>query len=317
MKTTPIITLAALLLFAAAACQKENPPQEEEIKYGKNRVLTTVDGVEREYYVHVPQNYDGSTAVPVVFMLHGSSGEGEKFYDISGWKEVGEAENILTVFPSSWEYCIIDEGVQKTTTKWNSQPSEWQFCPGETPRDDIKFFKEIIVELAEKYNVDEKRIYLSGFSNGGQMAALCSVFMSDVLAAVVENSGSFFTDTTWTPLRRLPVAYQLGNKDQGAGVDAPEISLTLIDSVLANPEFLPGRASGTHIKTFGLDTNYTVDGDTSTAMIATFPSLEGDPNIFYSFVFVKGLGHVYPNGVNHWMKGAEVQWNWFKQFSRP
>lgn len=314
MKTTPIIALAALLLIAAASCKKDNP---DTIQYGKNRVTTMVDGSEREYYVHVPEAYDGSTAVPVVFMLHGTSGDGEKFYNISGWKEVGEAENILTVFPSSWRYCIIDEGVQKTTTKWNSQPAEWQFCPDETPRDDIKFLNQIIDELSDKYNVDEKRIYLAGFSNGGQMAALCSVMMSDVLAAVVENAGSFYTDTTWTPLRRLPTAFQLGNKDQGAGVDAEEIPLSKLDTILLNPDFLPGRAAGTHVKSFGLNPNFTITGDTSTAVIATYPSLDGNPNVSFNFIFVKGLGHMYPNGDNHWMKAAERQWEWLKQFSLP
>lgn len=314
MKTTPIIALAALLLIAAASCKKDN---SDEIQYGKNRVTTTVDGSEREYYVHVPQVYDGSAAVPVVFMLHGSGGEGEKFYNISGWKEVGETENILTVFPSSWRYCIIDEGQQKNITKWNSQPAEWQFCPDETPRDDIKFLNQIIDELSAKYNVDEKRVYLAGFSNGGQMAALCSVMMSDVLAAVVENAGSFYTDTTWTPLRRIPTAFQLGNKDQGAGVDAEEIPLSKLDTILHNPDFLPGRAAGTHVKTFGLSPNFTISGDTSTAVIATYPSLDGDPNVSFHFIFVKGLGHNYPNGVNHWMKGAERQWEWLKQFSLP
>lgn len=314
MKTTPIITMAALLLIAAASCKKDNP---DTIQYGKNRVTTMVDGSEREYYVHVPEAYDGSTAVPVVFMLHGTSGDGEKFYNISGWKEVGEAENILTVFPSSWRYCIIDEGVQKTTTKWNSQPAEWQFCPDETPRDDIKFLNQIIDELSDKYNVDEKRIYLAGFSNGGQMAALCSVMMSDVLAAVVENAGSFYTDTTWTPLRRIPTAFQLGNKDQGAGVDAEEIPLSKLDTILLNPDFLPGRAAGTHVKTFGLSPNFTISGDTSTAVIATYPSLDGNPNVSFNFIFVKGLGHMYPNGDNHWMKAAERQWEWLKQFSLP
>jgi hypothetical protein len=29
---------------------------------------------------------------------------------------------------------------------------------------------------------------------------------------------------------------------------------------------------------------------------------------------IKGLGHQYPNGKNNWMKGAEVRWEWFKQF---
>ena len=312
MKTTPIICLALLLGFSA--CKKEDP---DGIAYGKNRFTTTVDGDEREYYVHVPKGYDGETAVPVVFMLHGTSGDGEKFYNISGWKEVGEAENILTVFPSSWRYCIIDEGEQKTTTKWNSQPAEWDFCPGENPRDDFKFLRKVISELSARYNVDSKRIYLCGFSNGGQMAASCSVHMSDVLAGIVENAGTFYTDTTYVPARRLPTAFQLGNKDYGAGVDGPEISLALIDTILANTTYAPGRSTKTHINTFGIDPNYTLSGDTLTAMVATYPSLEGNPDIEYRFVFVKGLGHAYPNGDNHWMYGAEVHWQWLKQFSLP
>ncbi|MCB9284318.1 MAG: hypothetical protein H6563_09620 [Lewinellaceae bacterium] len=313
MKATPIIAFALLLLFAA--CKKESTP--DSINHGKNRFTTTVDGDEREYYVHVPQSYDGKTAVPVVFMLHGTSGDGEKFYNISGWKEVGETENILTVFPSSWHYCIIDGGVQKNTTKWNSQPSEWAPCAGETLRDDIKFLKKIISELGSKYKIDSKRIYLDGFSNGGQMAAKCSIFMSDVLAAVIENAGSFYTDTTWTPLRRLPTAFQIGNKDYGPGVDGPEIPLSKIDTVLANTNYLHGRATKTHIQSFGLDPNYTLEGDTSTAMVATYPSLDGDPDVSYRFVYVKGLGHLFPNGSNHWMHAAELHWDWFKQYSLP
>ncbi|OWY22725.1 hypothetical protein C7N43_22635 [Sphingobacteriales bacterium UPWRP_1] len=73
---------------------------------GKNRFVTNVDGFNREYYVHVPLSYTPNSAIPVVFMLHGTSGDGDKFYNTSWWKEVGEAENILTVFPSSWQHCI-------------------------------------------------------------------------------------------------------------------------------------------------------------------------------------------------------------------
>jgi polyhydroxybutyrate depolymerase len=76
---------------------------------GKNRFTLTIGGDVREYFVHVPELYNEGNATPVVFMLHGTSGDGDRFYNISGWKEVGEAENILTVFPSSWQYCIIDD----------------------------------------------------------------------------------------------------------------------------------------------------------------------------------------------------------------
>ena len=46
---------------------------------GKNRFTTVVNGDTREYYVHVPKSYNKSTATPVVFMLHGTSGDGNKF----------------------------------------------------------------------------------------------------------------------------------------------------------------------------------------------------------------------------------------------
>ena len=143
-----------------------------EFKRGKNRFTTVVDGDIREYYVHVSERYNTLNPTPMVFMLHGTSGDGEKFYNISGWKEVGEDENIITVFPSSWRYFIYTDSSVKNTTKWNTTPdAEWVFMPGQTGRDDIKFLRKIIAEMRFRFNIDTTRIYLEGFSNGGQMAA--------------------------------------------------------------------------------------------------------------------------------------------------
>jgi len=305
-----------VILLGMTACKDSDGP--EPIQKGKNRFTLVVEDTEREYYVHVPESYTGEDPVPVVFMLHGTSGTGLDMYDRSGWVEVGEAENILTVFPSSLRFCIIDpvDG-QKNTTKWNAQPADWIFCPNAVPRDDIRFLRAVMDDLADKYNVDEKKTYLVGFSNGGQMAAKCAVELGDRLAAVVENAGSFYVDTVYTPLRPLPVAYQLGNKDYGPGVDGPEIPLSKIDEVLADFAYRPARAAHVHVQTFGLSDQYTVSGDTNTAVIATYPSLTpGSPND-YRFVFVKGLGHAYPNGKNHWMEAARLHWDWMKQFSLP
>ncbi|MFN8332099.1 MAG: hypothetical protein U0T81_12935 [Saprospiraceae bacterium] len=82
----------------------------------------TVDSVKREYIVHVPPNYDSTKKVPVVFMLHGTSGDGELMYATSGWVEMSNKEGFIAVFPSSLKYRIIDNGEYKTITKWNTQP---------------------------------------------------------------------------------------------------------------------------------------------------------------------------------------------------
>jgi polyhydroxybutyrate depolymerase len=291
---------------------------------GKNRYTTVVDGDTREYWVSVPELYDSTVKTPVVFMLHGTSGNGEKFYNNSGWKELGEEENFISVFPSSWKYKIIDpvDG-EKTTTKWNTTPdADWIFAPGQTGRDDIKFLKKIILELRSRFKVDTARIYLNGFSNGGQMAAKCAIEMSDKLAAVASNAGTFYLDTVYIPNRKLPVLYQVGNEDYGPGNDGPTIPLSAFDTLISSAgiSFRNGkyyRAARHYIDNFGLDSNYVLTGDTNAAMQALYHAPNGDTLNTFRYIFVRGLGHKYPNGENHWFNAPVAHWAWMKKYRKP
>lgn len=291
---------------------------------GKNRFTTNIDGDVREYYVHVPQSYDGSTAVPVVFMLHGTGGNGEEFYNKPGsWRDLGEDENIITVFPSSWRYCVNDNGEIKNTTKWNTTPdADFTFCPGQTGRNDIKFLATILAECSARFKIDNKRIYLAGFSNGGQMAAKCAIEMSDKFAAIAENAASFYLDTTYIPKRKLPLLFQIGNEDYGHGNTGPVMPLGKLDTILRTPglPYLAGRINriaNNHVKNFGINPNFTITGDTNSVSIATYKSLTPGSVNDFKVSLVKGMGHIYPNGDNHWMNAARVQWTWFKQYSLP
>ena len=317
------LTFTALILLFS--CKKDtNDPSGYVV--GKNKFILKIDGDDREYYVHVPEGYKSNAATPVVFMLHGTSGDGEKFYNISGWKEVGETDNIITVFPSSWRYCIITQGQQETTTKWNSQPAEWTFCAGQTPRDDIKFFKSIITELKSKFNVDSKRIYLAGFSNGGQMASRCTVEMSDIFAAIVESASSLYGETnnlpTYTPKRKLPITFQVGNADYGPNNTGPAIPMNLLDTLISTPNlpYLNGKFYNTaqmNINSFGLNPNFNIVGDTNSYVVANYTSATSDPVNVFNFVMIKGLEHQYPNGINHPLIAARINWDWMKQFVLP
>lgn len=290
---------------------------------GKIRKITIVDGNPREYFIHVPASYDGSQAVPMVFMLHGTGGDGEKFADAIGWKDLAEEENFIAVFPSSGRYRIIDEdNEQKITTKWNHLPdASWSLQPGESAMDDIKFLRQVIDEVTGLYTIDAERIYLNGFSNGGAMAAKCSVEMSDVLAAVCQNASSFYIDTVYQPKRKLPVLFQIGNKDYGPGNEGGEIPLQYLDSLLSIPDlpYMNGkhyRIAHRHIDNFNLNESFTISGDTSFAVFATYqPNVPGPGTGYeFRFVMVKGLAHSYPNGENHWFNAPRIHWNWMKQY---
>ena len=285
----------------------------------KLRITTLVDGVQREYFLHVPSSYNNAKSIPLVFMLHGTGGDGEKMYDNSGWAELAETDGFIAVFPSSLRYRIISQEEDKNTTKWNTLPdTEWSLQSGQVAKDDIRFLRKIIDEIKAKYTIDEKKVYLSGFSNGGQMAAKSSIEMSDIFAAVCMNAGSFYLDTTYIPKMKIPVLYQVGDRDYGPGNVGPEfppIPLTYFDSLLKTPDlpFFNGRIYNVKnriINNFKFSQKFILSGDTNRAMVALFlPELKSD-NHEFQFVYVKNLAHSYPN----WAPAEH--WKWMKKFSK-
>lgn len=319
MKKITILILTAIITVFSS-CNKENSsePQTQNYVIGKNRFIIKVDGDDREYFVHVPKGYSSLSPAPVVFMLHGTNGNGEDFYTNSGWKEVGETENVITVFPSSGKYCIVEDGQTKPNTeKWNAQPAGWTPCIGESPKDDIKFLKSIISELNLKFKIDNRRIYLVGFSNGGAMAQRCAYEMSDKFAAIVESAAAMFGPQLTNPLRKLPVLFQRGNEDYGPGGTGPTAPMTSLPTMLTDSTstLLKGhlyKFSQTQIYYFGLNSKFTISGDVNSIVTATYTSnTPNEPLNVYTVALIKGLKHAYPTGA------AARNWDWLKQYSLP
>lgn len=317
MKTITFTILLAAITFALPNCNKNNNNNQQPNAPGKKRFTFVADGHTREYYVHVPANYNSKIPIPVVFMLHGSGGNGEKFYNISGWKEVGETENILTVFPSSLQYpCVLDDGEKKRNAeKWNHY--ELVLCDGSAKADDVKFLSQVIDDVQQKFSVDEKRVYMVGFSNGGEMTARTAIELSDRLAAVVSASGALPPDTVFSPVRKLPILMQLGASDEKvmAKLGTTQPLPMDIDQTFAQFALIAGIANS-YVNSFKLNSNYTTGGDPNQIVFADYTPLPGGDNTF-RFMLVKDLGHSYPNGRNHPLKGAEVHWEWMKDFRLP
>lgn len=305
-----------LLLLAAGLSLLAQPAYT----VGRNRFVLQCDGDAREYYVHVPRNYNPGTALPVVMMLHGTTGNGLRFYQISGWKELGDSLNIITVFPSSWTYCLVDDqvtGHTNTTSQWNDYGL--QLCTTETQpkRDDIHFLNMVLDDVQSRFSVDASRIYLAGFSNGAGMAARCAIEMSNRLAAVVQDAGGLLVDTTLTPAASIPVMFRLGDTDsrwlRHSGVAA--FPLDIGQLIAGFP--IVSTLVNTHLRNFHLDTTFTSQQSGGGRVLSrTYRGGPGRPNRVFVFSLVQGLDHNYPNTRNHWMFGAAVDWLFFSRFHK-
>jgi poly(3-hydroxybutyrate) depolymerase len=310
------------IAFCVAAASDARATYPQSYVMGKNRFTTSVDTDIREYYVHVPAGYTGTQPRPVVFMLHGSGGNGEKFYGSSGWVETGEANNVITVFPSSWSYrCLIDDDGSRNVNaeKWNAYGIT--MCDSsDHERDDLKFLGQVIDDLRQRFNVDAKRVYMVGFSSGGEMAARTALDMSDRLAAVVTNAGGLGGfDVQKTPKRQsVPVTFQFGNSDDkmmrkiGATADLPMDIPLLFSTYPSMRSFI-----NSFLLSFGMNPAYTISGTAQTALTASYVGTSGVPSNVFRMTIVKGLDHQYPNGINHPMKGADTHWAWMSAYTLP
>src|SRR3954471_1436066 len=188
------IALAAGLLApaAASAAPAGCPAAGRPYDAGVNCRTVEVDGYPRRFLVYVPNRGTATGTRPVVFMFHGSSGTGDQFLRISGWREQADATGLIAVFPTGLSYRDLDTG--RLTTKWNDGHLDQEVDLGERPpdypggapwpADDVGFTDAMLADVRTQLPVDRHRVYASGFSNGANFAARLGVERSTVLAAV-------------------------------------------------------------------------------------------------------------------------------------
>ncbi len=140
----------------------------------------------RPYNVFVPSTYDAATPAPLVILLHGygASGEIQELY--FKLEPQAEERGFLYVHP---------DGLMNRENRhfWNATDA---CCDNAQTIDDSGYLTFIIDQVSAAYNVDPKRIYLVGHSNGGFMSYRMACDHADRIAAIVSLAGATWLDTT-------------------------------------------------------------------------------------------------------------------------
>lgn len=271
-----------------------------------------IDGKQREFIVSKPTTKAPPRGYPVVFMLHGTSGDGEKFYNISGWKELGEIENFITVFPSSLRYCVYNPDSSRILiTKWNNGDLQSVACPNQDFKDDVKFFRKMTDTISAILPVNEKMIFVAGFSNGGVMAAKLALEMSDVFSAAT-CTGAFLHDLDSMRVKvKIPVWNMFGTQDSMFIERSGRPYIPFNDTCLAY------LRNGIHnyLGSFGLDSTYAKSYDSLMLHYEYTQVQPGESAAFFRHTMLLGMTHQYPNGINYPVKAQDLHWEFFKSVS--
>ena len=139
---------------------------------GDNARSLVYAGVERSYILHIPPGFEISQPVALVLAFHGVGLDANEMIRISGFSSQSDASGFIVVYPNG-------TGAAKS---WNGG-----HCCGEAAKnnvDDVGFVRALIGDLSTTINIDPKRIYATGFSNGAILTYRLACELSDLIAAV-------------------------------------------------------------------------------------------------------------------------------------
>jgi polyhydroxybutyrate depolymerase len=142
-------------------------------------VELTVGDVKREAVVYAPAK--PGKAVPVVFAFHGHGGTG---------KHAARTMAFHTHWPEA--VVIYPQGLNTPgqLTDPEGKKTGWQAKAGDQSDRDLKFFDDLLKWAKKEYPVDDKRVYVTGHSNGGGFTYLLWQQRGDVFAAVAPSAAA-------------------------------------------------------------------------------------------------------------------------------
>jgi len=166
----------------------------------------TYGGLSREYYLYIPAHYDSTKPTPVVLVLHGLGDTITNFKGIN-MNLVADTANFIFAMPQA----ITDPNFGASA--WNSGAGEFSIQLNPTV-DDVGFLNAILDSTALYYNVDQTRLFCTGFSMGGFMTNRLGCELNNRIAAIASVSGTIGNYITCSPTRVVPACHFHGTADQ-------------------------------------------------------------------------------------------------------
>ncbi len=172
----------ALLLLSLAGCAASGENLAPRAGAALDRKMDLrAGGFRRSYRVHVPRDYSPDRSWPLVVVIHGAFSSARKMEHHSRFSELADREGFIALYPNGM-------GLFGYLRHWNAG-----HCCGKAAKDqvdDAGFVMAALEEVREEFNVDPRRIYAAGFSNGGMLVHRLGAEHARVWAALAPHAGA-------------------------------------------------------------------------------------------------------------------------------
>jgi polyhydroxybutyrate depolymerase len=176
-------TVASLCLLASAVtgCGTAGKTDTPVVHPAQQRTF----GGDRPVTIDVPQAYDNTKPTPLLVLLHGYSVSGLIQKSYFQFDRLVDEEGVILAAPDG----TIDDDMRRF---WNATDACCNF--GHKPVDDVAYISGLITDISAEWNVDPKRIYVAGHSNGGFMSYRMACERPDLIAGIMVLAGDVWQD---------------------------------------------------------------------------------------------------------------------------
>ena len=181
------------------------------------------DGETREYLIYIPESYDSNTPLPVLFAFHGWGGYASNFVNTANFRELADSQDFIAVYPQG---LVCDGG-----TAWNTGlPGGDNKCD----QDDFGFFEALVNQIGSDYNIDNNKVYTTGYSNGADFSYTLACYKSDLVTAMSSVSGLMPLEASnaCTPTHPTSVIVFHGTSDNVRPYDGIDGYLLSVDEAI-------------------------------------------------------------------------------------
>jgi polyhydroxybutyrate depolymerase len=277
-------------------------------------------GSERTYHIHIPipASYDKASPIPLLIVLHGGGGTGEGMVNLSqgGFNKLSDKEGFIVVYP---------DGIEK---HWNDGRENASYRAHREKIDDVGFISALVEHLAKEHNIDMKRVYVTGISNGAMMSFRLACELSEKITAIAPVSGAMPENlpARCSPSRPIPVLMISNTDDRLVPWEGGDIRFgrKTFGRTLSVPETVKYWVNHNQCSlppTVSVEPDRDPKDGTRVRKELYNQCREGSEVVLYA---IEGGGHTWPGGHQYlpeWMVGKtsrdidanEVIWDFFRR----
>ncbi len=137
-----------------------------------------VDGLTRTFIIHIPNHLNSSPYLLIA--LHGGGGNGKDMEKLTLWgfNHLADKYGFIVIYP---------DGIGH---HWNDGRNLSQYETQKANINDVKFISSLIDYAARNYDINRKKVFVTGMSNGALMTYRLAYEIPNKIAAIAPVDGA-------------------------------------------------------------------------------------------------------------------------------